>query len=431
MNDIIWTNDVLPLLEGSLTKAVYEKHFINSTATAPDNGHLDIHGVDKTTHEHYWDRLHSQVDPIIKRVYGNPKALEFFVKPKPEPVPEPKIEEDDYQGRFKPYSMLEVISRPDKIYLVDKIFGSRDIGMIFGYSGSGKGFIVIDLILSCLLGRKFAGKFDVLRPLTVAYCTDEGLDDIPQRFKAALKKYNVSSDVLDNFTFYEIVPQLFDPKHPDFADIFVSEYRATRGNSLDVLWIDTLHNATVGSNEKDEKDALTVINNLKRITQELNNANWLVHHAGKDAKRGSRGTSAYDGHCDFRIKVQTTKDDNKSLMISDKQKAGSRWGKLECTRNSIAGYKSVYLEWSDVAEVEGETVYDKCWNCLSSNSGKLFQASEVAGTLNISQSNIKPELDKLVKDGKAISRLKDTDKMPSSRNPVLYQADPLEVIKPL
>ncbi len=109
---------------------------------------------------------------------------------------------------FTPYSFNQLLKMPPKEWLLDRVFGAGDIGMMYGPPGCGKTFVVIDMIVRLCTGQKWANEFDVTRCLNVAYCAGEGIGGLPSRFAAAAKHYDITS--LRNFTFYPILPQLYD-----------------------------------------------------------------------------------------------------------------------------------------------------------------------------------------------------------------------------
>lgn len=430
MNDATWTNDVKPLLPDQLGKDVYEKHFINSTATVPDNGHLDIHGVAKDTAEHYEQGLNNKLDHIILTAYEERKILRFFVEPKPEPKPEPKVKPSlDYQPIFTRYSMVDLDNEPDEPYLVDKMFCSQDIVMIYGDSGAGKGFVVIDLILSCLTGNPFADKFDVLRRLSVAYCTDEGLRGIKKRFRAARKKYNVEPNnpfILDNFHYYKQVPQLYDTDLPDYADVFISEFKDI-ADRLDILVIDTQQNASLGGDENHSRDANLIVGAAMRIARELGCVVILIHHTRKDGKFGSRGSGSYKGKLDLQIEVSYVTDD-RSLMSCAKSKDDMKFKPLECDRIIVPDTKSVMLEWSEPKE--NETQADKVIDTMMSFCGKKMTANKWLEVMPDKPNgdpwkinNLRNELKRLA-DNEVIERdFQNPDKNKSNHNPFVYWID--------
>ncbi len=146
---------------------------------------------------------------------------------------------DERTPVFRRQSLAELLARPPKQWLVDQIFGARDIGMIYGDSGAGKTFVVIDAIFACLTGRPWAGRFNVTKPLTVAYATDEGVSGLPGRFAAACQAWHVTPESIENFHFFEAVPQLFDADSEFNTQAFVDDFKLFVADSVDLLFVDT------------------------------------------------------------------------------------------------------------------------------------------------------------------------------------------------
>jgi len=184
---------------------------------------------------------------------------------------------------FRPYTFNNLLEMRSKEWLLDQVFGPRDIGMIYGAPGCGKTFVVIDMILNLCTGNKWADKFNVLRCLNVAYCAGEGLGGLPSRFNAAAKHYNIT--LLHNFTFYALPPQLFEDSAEATIKQFCEEWKARQAkdetDTLDLLIIDTLHTATVGADENSAQQMGKALHACRWIANELGCAVILVHHTNK------------------------------------------------------------------------------------------------------------------------------------------------------
>jgi RecA-family ATPase len=70
------------------------------------------------------------------------------------------------------------------------------------------------------------------------------------------------------------------------------ELKATTGQPVRLIVIDTLARVMGAGDENSTQAMNTVLNSAKRIQRETGAAVLIVHHEGKDASRGSRGSSA-------------------------------------------------------------------------------------------------------------------------------------------
>jgi hypothetical protein len=167
----------------------------------------------------------------------------------------------DANGRhFHPHTLADLLKMPPKQWLIDQVLGAGDLAMVYGPPGSGKTFVVIDLVFAACLGQQFANRFQASHCLNVAYCAGEGISGLPARFAAAAALHGVSE--LAHFTFFDAVPQLFSDQRQanDLENMarFVLEWqeRQLLGETpaLDLLVVDTLHSATVGADENSAQD---------------------------------------------------------------------------------------------------------------------------------------------------------------------------------
>lgn len=333
----------------------------------------------------------------------------------------------DSEEQFRPIRLPELLARPSKPWLIEGLIGPRDIGMIYGPPGSGKTFVVIDLVFAACLGRQFALQFAIDRPLTLAYCAGEGLSGLPARFAAAAAFYGVSD--LKSFTFFETVPQLFlqrvDGNRQTVLQ-FVAEWQArqaaNRAPALDLLIIDTLHSATVSADENSAKDMGLVLQLAKMVIGELGCAVLLVHHSNK-AGTGERGSSALRGAMDFMIEVKPMA--GKFVMTCEKLKDGERWPPH--TFALVAKEDSVRVWWDLPAGVEpsaGKQAQDKqaIVHLLQNAPNIRYTARTIGEVIGMGASK---QVFKLLKDVVAEHDhiqlgLKDPEKDASPQNPLMY-----------
>ena len=231
---------------------------------------------------------------LLARGFGRPKAKQ--------PAPQ-QLADVHKERRFKPISYTELLNMPPKAMMIEGLLGERDNFMIFGLPKSGKTFVVMDLLLTCVYGGTFAEVFDVVRPLNVAYMTNEGTGSLHQRILASAYHNQVPyEDIQNRLHIFFDVPQLYDEDGPDSIANFADEWIEHNTEPLDLLVIDTMNKATLGADENSNSDAALIATHLHNVRKRLGCATCLVHHAGKDGER-VRGASAFDGDLDFQLKI--------------------------------------------------------------------------------------------------------------------------------
>ena len=348
-----------------------------------------------------------------------PKQIEHFLASCPAPAGTPI---------FQPKSFAELLALPPKQWLVDQVLGSGDIGMIFGPPGSGKSFIVIDLIFAACQGAQWAMRFDIARALSVAYCAGEGLGGLPQRFAAAAQHHSV--DNLPNFTFFDSAPQLFTPDREgsnatvETIGRFVREWQQRQqdgeAGALDVLIVDTLHSATAGADENSAQDMGQVLSAVKAASKALGCAVLLVHHSNK-AGTGERGSSAMRGAMDFMIEIKPTV--GKFAVECAKLKDAPAW-KAQ-TFDLIELGDSARVWWDEPSESgagTGQKAADKEMLLaeLRRYPSARFTAKQMAEVIAKSENYTRNLLTELEKAGECKRELSDPKKQASPRNSWVY-----------
>lgn len=327
--------------------------------------------------------------------------------------------------KFAPKSLADLLAMPPKRWLIEQIVGAGDLAMLYGPPGSGKSFVVIDLIFAGCLGQSFARRFDTSKRLTVAYCAGEGASGLPQRFAAAAEHYGVSA--LPSFTFFDAAPQLFTGEVADAYSASIGEFvrewqqRQAVGaaGQLDLLVIDTMHSATIGADENSAQDMGKVLQATKAAVSALGCAVMLVHHSNKQGN-AERGSSALRGAMDCMIEVKPTA--GKFLLSCEKLKDGQQWKAQTFDLLAVGESESVRVWWDEVSDLptapgkQGEALRSE----MAKRPGVKFTAKQLAEAAGIGQSAAINVLTRLV-DKESIKRcLMDESKAPSSRNAWVY-----------
>ena len=165
-----------------------------------------------------------------------------------------------------------------------------------GEAGSGKGFAVLDLLLSIALGRPYRGTIPVKQG-AVAYVVAEGWGGIPQRIAAWLAFHEIAADVEVPLYCIPASPQL---NLPGEADTLCRTLTALP-TPLTTTVIDTLARTLAGS-DSDPRDMNPYINTIGRLQREIGGNVGPVHHSGWNPER-ERGYSGLRGAVDTMLFV--------------------------------------------------------------------------------------------------------------------------------
>lgn len=326
---------------------------------------------------------------------------------------------------FTPFTCADLLAIPEKKWLVDQVFGPGDIGMLYGAPGCGKTFVVIDMIVQMCRGEYWARRFNVNRPLNVAYCAGEGVPGLPPRFQAALKHHDVST--LHNFTFYRNVPQFYETGNEQSNNIlqFILEWKKRQqekeADALDVLVIDTLHTAACGADENSSKDMGLVLQACRLASEQLGCAIILVHHTNKDGT-AERGSSSLRGAMDFMIFIERPKKGTgtNARMFCEKLKDGEQWQDQDFHLSMVEDCSSVCVLWNDPNEKEvsfartKENDKDRLLKEMRKQQGFRYTAISLAEVIGQSAAYTRKLLSEMVDKQICLQELFDKSK-PSSR----------------
>lgn len=238
-------------------------------------------------------RLARQCDEL-QETYPEAVARVLKARGVAEPVPE---------GQRKPRRFLntsdftaQTASGPG--YVVKGLLSRRSHALMYGAPGAGKSFLALDLAYAVAQGREWMGH--KVNGGIVVYIPFEGGGGMGKRVQALVAKHGHA---------------------PNFRVIESPDYNLQELSGRQALGQDLA--AALG----DEKPALIVFDTLARVlrgdensAKDMGGLNaavaaliestgccaLLVHHSGKDASRGARGSSALLGALDTEIQI----DDN-------------------------------------------------------------------------------------------------------------------------
>lgn len=224
-------------------------------------------------------------------------------------------------------------------WLIYGLYQQDSLGMIFGDGGSGKTYLAIHQAVHLACGLPWLSQdYPSTEPKRVLYFVSEGRRQFFFRLLAAVNgmgqhRHDVAEIkqlVNQNMLIATDVPQLYADNASLSVDSYLDYWRAEGRPPIDLVTIDTLHRAAVGSNENSEQDANLILESCRRLGREIGAAVQLIHHSNKAG--GYRGSTAYRNDIDSAVKVEG-KDREPRTVIIDKERdcppdgpvAGSRF----------------------------------------------------------------------------------------------------------
>jgi hypothetical protein len=230
--------------------------------------------------------------------------------------------------RFRVFDAIDFIKRDKSSWFIKGILPRANFGVFYGASGSGKSFLVFDMLAGLAQGTNWCGhKTAKARVLWIAA---EGQEDMRKRVFGFCQHRNIDPALFE-MKFIANAPNLL--KVEDVKDLI---RQVKKAGVFDVIIIDTLAQVMPGGDENSGEDMGKVMGHCKEITRLTGAMVAPIHHSGKDASRGARGWSGLRAACDFEYEVIREGED-RAVTIT-KMKGGADGGSFGfCLDTIIVG----------------------------------------------------------------------------------------------
>lgn len=228
---------------------------------------------------------------------------------------------EGYAGRFPIASGGRFSEREPPVWIIKGVLPKADLGVLYGASGSGKSFAVLDMALAIARGVEWRGRR--VRQGSVLYIAAEGGGGVASRLKA----YGIANDVR-----LSDVPLGVMHAVPNFLmeeDIAAIVESITAAGRADLIVVDTFAQVTPGANENSGEDMGLALRHARAIKDATGAMVLLVHHSGKDSAKGARGWSGIRAAADVEYEVVRPEDSATRVLRVSKQKDGQddlSWG---------------------------------------------------------------------------------------------------------
>ena len=199
--------------------------------------------------------------------------------------------------RFRLKSVREMRNRPRPRWLFPGVLQERKRGLIYGDSNTGKSFMALDMGLSVATDSLWHGK--QLLAGTVVYVCAEGVDGISARVDAWLGVHGLED--APDFWVIDDSPNLLE--RGDVADV-ITQVNQALDEPPALIVFDTLAASMAGADENDGTDMGIAVEALKQVQRECVCTVLAVHHSGKDAEKGPRGSTKLRADVDTIIQIQ-------------------------------------------------------------------------------------------------------------------------------
>jgi hypothetical protein len=196
------------------------------------------------------------------------------------------------------------------------------LAVIYGPSGLGKTHVAVDIAASVTSRQHWKGASVHNGP--VLYVVAEGVSGIGVRTEAWEDWHGTACEV----TWLPEAVNLTSPQWAAALAEVVAELRPV------LVVIDTFARSIVGADENSARDIGVVVAHLDLIRRAAGSCVLLVHHPGKEARQGARGSSALRGALDTELELGG--DDRRLWLRNPKQKNAAEHPPLPLTLTAHA-----------------------------------------------------------------------------------------------
>jgi len=248
-------------------------------------------------------------------------------------------------------SLDDFVSRPRNTagYLVKGLLNRASYAEIYGPPGQGKTFLALDLGFHVAVGLEWAGHR--VKQAPVLYVGFEAFGGLANRAKALRAHYGAPG-----------VPLYFAPGHFNLCEpegrralgALIAEMPAKPG----FIIFDTFAYALMGGDENSAQDVGAFNQGVQALITATGACVLIIHHTGKDEKKGARGSSALRAALDTEIAV------NEGILSGTKQR--------ELEIGAPVAFKLMPLVVGEDEDGEAETsCYVETHTVISSNSPRV------------------------------------------------------------
>ena len=236
-----------------------------------------------------------------------------------EDTPEEQAAQAERASRFTLVPAAEILKRKAPGWLVKDTIPDAELVLVYGASGSGKSFVMVDLAMAIARGTPWFGR--KVRQGPVVYVCAEGAGGFGKRLKAYALQQGIDLAGVPMWVM-QTAPNLLK------AEDLKALIQAIKPLQPSVVIMDTLARMTPGANENAGEDMGLAIDNCSKVTRATGARVFLVHHTGKDESRGARGWSGMRAASDAEFEIVRDKANNKRWIETTKEKDTADEGRI-------------------------------------------------------------------------------------------------------
>ena len=220
---------------------------------------------------------------------------------------------EEERRRMRLMSAADLVALPPLQWRIKGVLPERGVAAVYGPSGSGKSFLVLDMLAAISVGSENWHGYRC-KAVPVVYVCLEGEAGLVNRVNAYRRHYAYDCAAMHFVTAPFALFNANDVR--ELAQIILDA-----GGAGAVVCIDTLNQATPGADENASADMGRAIAASKALQAAIGGLTLLVHHTGKTVGQGPRGHSSLFAALDAAVEVERNGDAR--AWIASKSKDGA------------------------------------------------------------------------------------------------------------
>ena len=200
----------------------------------------------------------------------------------------------------------------EQSFVIKGLIPECSFASIYGPSGSYKSFLALDWACHIATGKDWDGH--KVKQGAVLYVAGEGGFGVTQRIRAWELKHKVKN--LDNLA---RLPAPIFPSDSDQIKTMIEychEIETKTSQDLKLIILDTLARCYGGNDENSSRDMGAFIKGCDTIKQLTGATVLVVHHSGKNADSGGRGSSSLPAALDVEYRVSRDGEGEQALVLT-------------------------------------------------------------------------------------------------------------------
>jgi len=237
---------------------------------------------------------------------------------------------------FPLMTLAELRAMPPVEWLVENLLTRTGLGVLYGPPGAGKSFAALELAACVARGQPFHGL--AVEQGAAIYIAGEGVGGLGKRIKALEAARGWHGDA----PLYLLGQAVAFAEQGEVERLM--QTISARGERVALVVVDTVARALLGHEENSADSIGAFVAACDAVKRHCGGALLGIHHAGKDAARGMRGSTALLGAVDTSLKA--AQEHGFLSLAIEKQKDGEQVEPLRfrMSQRALIGDTSIVLE---------------------------------------------------------------------------------------